>query len=46
MLVRKPKGKRLLRRLRLRLEDNIRTDLGEIGQEVVDWIQLAQNSDQ
>jgi hypothetical protein len=32
----KSEGKRPLGRSRHRLEDNIRTDLGEIGSEVVD----------
>jgi hypothetical protein len=40
-LVRKPGGKRLLRRSRYGWEDNIRTDL-----EGVDWIYLAQDRDQ
>jgi hypothetical protein len=35
ILVRKPEGKRTLRRHRHRWEDNIRMDLKEIGLEVV-----------
>jgi hypothetical protein len=42
----KPEGKRSLRRPRRRWEDNIRMDLREIGLEVVDWMYLAQDSDQ
>jgi hypothetical protein len=40
-LVRKPEGKRLLRRTRRRWEDNIKVDLKEIRYEGVDWINLA-----
>jgi hypothetical protein len=40
--VRKPKGKRPLRRQRRRWADNIRMDLGEVGWGDVDWIGLAQ----
>jgi len=46
ILVRKPEGKRLLRRPRHRWEDNIRTDLKEIGCEGVDWLHVAQDRDQ
>jgi hypothetical protein len=42
----KPEGKRPLRTLRRRWEDNIRTDLREVGWEVVEWINLAQDRDQ
>jgi hypothetical protein len=35
-----------LRRLRRRLEDNIRTDHRKIGWEVMDWIHLAKDRDQ
>jgi len=35
-----------LRRRRLRWEDNIGTDLMEIGWEGVDWTHLAQDRDQ
>jgi hypothetical protein len=46
ILVRKPEGKRLLKRPRHRWEDNIRTDLKEIGCEGVDWLHVAQDRDQ
>jgi hypothetical protein len=45
MLVRKPEGKRPLRRARHRWYGNIRMDLKEIGWESVDWIHLAQDRD-
>jgi hypothetical protein len=45
VLVGKPVGKRPLGRLRHRWEDGIRTDLREIGWEVVEWIHLAQYRD-
>jgi hypothetical protein len=38
-------GKRLLGRPRRRWEDNIKTDLREIGWSVMDWIYLAQDGD-
>jgi hypothetical protein len=41
ILVRKPEGKRLLRRPRHRWEDNIGMDLREIGWEGVNWMHLA-----
>jgi hypothetical protein len=41
ILVKKPEGKRPLRRPRRRWEDNIRMYLREIGWEVVDWIHVA-----
>jgi hypothetical protein len=41
ILVRKPEGKRPLRRPRNRQEDIIIMDLREIGREGVDWIHLA-----
>jgi hypothetical protein len=41
----KPEGKRPLGRPRFRRE-NIRIDLREIGWKCVDWIHLAQDSDQ
>jgi hypothetical protein len=44
-LVGKPKGKRPLERPRRRWEDNIRTDLQEVGCGVWDWIGLAQERD-
>jgi hypothetical protein len=40
-MVGKPEGKRPLRRLRHRWEDNIKMDLKETGLEAVDWIHLA-----
>jgi hypothetical protein len=45
ILVGKPEGKRLLERPIHRWEDNIRMDLMEIGWEVVDWKDLAQDRD-
>jgi hypothetical protein len=36
---------RTLGRLRLRWEDNIKIDLQEVGCEVMDWIELAQDKD-
>jgi hypothetical protein len=44
--VRKPEGKRPLGRRRRRWEDNIKIDLREIGWDVMDWIDLAQDRDQ
>ena len=41
----KPEGKRLLGRLRRRWEDNIKMDLQEVGCEVMDGIELAQDRD-
>jgi hypothetical protein len=46
ILVGKPKGKRPLGRPRHRWVDNIKMDLREIGWDGMDWIKLAQNSDQ
>jgi hypothetical protein len=46
ILVRKPEGKRPLRRPGLRWEDNIRMDLKEIGWEGAGWIHLAKDRDQ
>jgi hypothetical protein len=40
ILVRKPEGRRPLRRHKHRWEDNIRLCLREIGWEGVDWIHL------
>jgi hypothetical protein len=44
--VRKPEGKRTLRRPRHRWEDNIKMDLRETGFGGVDWIHQAQDRDQ
>jgi hypothetical protein len=41
-----PEGTRPLGILRCREKDNIRTDIREIGWEVVDWMHLAQDRDQ
>jgi hypothetical protein len=46
VLVGKPEGKKPLRRPRCRWEDGIRMDLREIGLGGVDWIRLAQDTDQ
>jgi len=43
VLVGRPKGKRSLGRPRHRWEDNIKIELGEIGIEGANWIQLAQD---
>jgi hypothetical protein len=43
LLVGEPEGKRPLERPRRRWMDNIKTDLLEIGLNVVDWIGLAQD---
>jgi hypothetical protein len=43
LLVRKPEGKRPLRRPRRRWIDNIKMDLLEIGLSVAGWIGLAQD---
>jgi len=45
VLVGKREGKRLLGRHRIRWEDNIKIDLKEVGCEVMDWIELAQDRD-
>jgi hypothetical protein len=44
-LLRKPEAKRPLERDKCRQEDNLRMDLRETGWEVVDCIQLAQDTD-
>jgi hypothetical protein len=41
----KPERKRPLRRPRRRWVDNIKMDLGEIGWDDRDWIELAQDRD-
>jgi hypothetical protein len=46
ILVGRSVGKRPLRRYRCRWEDNIRTDLKEIGWEDVDWMHLTHDTDQ
>jgi hypothetical protein len=43
VLVGRPEGKRPLGRPRRRWEDNIKIDLGEIGINRANWIQLAQD---
>jgi hypothetical protein len=45
VLVGRPKGKRLLGRLRRRWEDNIKMNLQEIGGGRWDWIEFAQDRD-
>jgi hypothetical protein len=45
VLVGKPEGKRPLERPRLRWENGIKIDPGEIGWGVVEWIHLAQVRD-
>ena len=44
VLLEKPEGKRPLGRLRRRWEDNIKTDLQEVGGGE-DWMELAQDRD-
>jgi hypothetical protein len=46
ILVGNPEGKRPLGRPRRRWVENIKMDLGEIGWDGRDWIELAQNRDQ
>jgi hypothetical protein len=46
ILVGKPEGRRPLVRPRRRWVDNIKIDLREIGWDVVDWVNLAQDRDQ
>ena len=43
LLVGKPEGKRPLRRLRRKWEDNIKMDLQEVGGGRGDWMELAQD---
>ena len=45
VLVGKPEGKRTLGRPRRRWEDNIKTDLQEVGGGCGDWMELAQVRD-
>jgi hypothetical protein len=45
ILVGKPEGKRPLGRPRSRWVDNNKMDLGEIGWDGMDWIDLPQNRD-
>jgi hypothetical protein len=46
ILVEKPEGKRPLGRPRRRWVNNIKMDLREIGKNGMDWIDLAQDTDQ
>ena len=43
VLVGKPEGNRPLGRPRRRWEDNIKTDLEEVGRGCGDWMELAQD---
>ena len=43
VLVRKPEGKRPLRRPRRRWEDNIKMDLQVVGRGCGDWMALSQD---
>jgi hypothetical protein len=45
VLVKKPEGKKPLRRPRLRWEDNIKMDLQKVSFGGMDWIKLAQDRD-
>jgi hypothetical protein len=45
VLVGKPEGNRSLGRPRHRWDDNIMTDLQEVGCRCMDWIELAQDRD-
>ena len=45
VLVGRPEGKRLLGRPRRRWEDNIKTDLQDVGCGSMDWIELVQDRD-
>jgi hypothetical protein len=46
ILVRKPEGKRSLRRPKRKWVGNIKIDFREIGWDGVDWIDMAQDKDQ
>jgi hypothetical protein len=46
ILVGKPEGKRPLGRPRRRWVENIKMDLREIGWDRVDWVDMAQDTDQ
>jgi hypothetical protein len=46
ILVGKPEGKRPPGRPKRRLVDNIKMDLGEIGRDGRDWMDLSQDRDQ
>jgi hypothetical protein len=45
VLVGKTEGKRLMGSPRRRWEDNIKSDLYEVGCKSMDWIELAQDSE-
>ena len=45
VLVGKPEGKRPLGRPQRKWEDNIKMDLQEVGCEIMDWIELVQDTD-
>ena len=45
VLVGNPEGKRPVGRPRSRWEDNIKTDLQEVGCGSLDWVELAQDRD-
>ena len=45
VLMGKPEGKRPLGRPRRSWEDNIKTDIQEVGCESMDWIELDQDRD-
>jgi hypothetical protein len=45
VLVGKPEGKRPLGRPRRRCEDNIKSDLQEVGGDCGDWMERARNRD-
>jgi hypothetical protein len=45
ILVGRPEGRRLLGSPRRRWDDNIKTDLREVGWQGMNWIELAQDRD-